>query len=83
MQPAISKVTDTMINNKLVFLTDLLDKDDAYNGGFKKGSYTADNMFVLLSVIQRQRSLGKPLYIAFIEVRWTFDSINRTLFFYK
>ncbi len=31
-----------------------------YNGGFKKGSCTAHNMIILLNVIQRQKSLGKP-----------------------
>ncbi len=44
VQPAINKIIDTVINNRLVFLTDLLDKDDVYNGGFKKCSYTADNI---------------------------------------
>ena len=83
VQPAISKIIDTMINNRLVFLTDALNKDDIYNGGFKKGSSTTDNMFVLLSVIQRQKVLGKPLYIAFIDYRRAFDSVNRTLLFYK
>jgi hypothetical protein len=63
VQPAVSKILDTLINNRLVFLTNLLDKDDMYNGGFKKGSSTSDNMFVLLSVFQKQKALGKPLYI--------------------
>jgi hypothetical protein len=60
VQPTISKILDTMINKRLVFLTDILDKDDTYNGGFKKGSSTVDNMFVFLSVIQRQKILRKP-----------------------
>ncbi len=30
VQPAISKIIDTMINNRLVFLTDLLDKDKCF-----------------------------------------------------
>ncbi len=54
-----------------------------FNGGFKKDSCTADNMFVLLSVIQRQKSLCKSIYIAFIDFRWAFDSVNRTLLFYN
>ncbi len=67
VQPAISKILDTMINNSLVFLTDTLNKDDIYNGDFKTYSCTTNNMFVLQSVIQRQKALGKPLYIAFID----------------
>jgi hypothetical protein len=81
VQPAVSKILDTLVNNRLIFLTEVLDQDDIYNGGFKKGSSTADNMFVLLSVIQRQKALGKPLYIAFIDFRREFDSVNMTLLF--
>jgi exonuclease III len=83
VQPAVSKIFDMLTNNRLVLITEILDKDDMYNGGFKKGSCTADNMFVLLSVIQRQKVLRKPLYIAFIDFKSAFDSVNRTLLFYK
>ena len=83
VQAAISKIFDTMTNNRLIFLTDILDKDDKYNGGFKKGSCTADNIFVLLSLIEKQKALGKPLYISFIDFRRAFDSVNRTLLFHK
>ncbi len=72
-----------MINNSLVFLTDTLNKDDIYNGDFKTYSCTTNNMFVLQSVIQRQKALGKPLYIAFIDSKWAFDSVSRSLLFYK
>ena len=43
----------------------------------------ADNMFVLLSVFQRQKALKKPLFIAFIDFKSAFNSVNRTLLFYK
>ena len=46
-----------MINNHLVFLTELLCSDDKYNGGFKKESSTADNIFILYTLIQRQKAL--------------------------
>ncbi len=74
---------DTLITNRLIHFTDSLNIDDEYNGGFKKNSSTSDNMLILLGLMQRQKALGKHLYIGFIDFRKAFDSVNRPLFFYK
>ena len=54
-----------------------------YNGGFKKNSMTADNMFVLLGCIQRSKALGQPLYVCFVDFKRAFDTVNREMMFYK
>ncbi len=79
--PSVAKILYTMINNLLVFFTDSWGNGDIHNGGFKKGSYTADNLVILNSMIQRQKALNRPLFIAFIDFRKAFDSINHSLFY--
>ena len=81
--PSVAKVLDAMRNNRLVFLTDILVNDDVHNGGCKKGCSATDNLLVLSSIIQRQKALRKPLFTAFIDFRKAFDSVNRTILFYK
>jgi hypothetical protein len=63
--------------------TDILGNDEIYNGGFTKGSSTTDNMLVLNSLVQTQKAPNKPLFVAFIDFRKAFDSVNHTLSFYK
>ena len=47
--------------------------------GFKRNYSTTDHMFTLLALIQKQFSLNRKLYVAFIDFEKTFDSINRKL----
>ena len=44
---------------------------------------TSDNMFVLLGAIQRIKFLRKPLYVAFVDFRRAFDTVNRNMMFYQ
>lgn len=59
-----------------------LNSDDKFNGGFKKNSSTSD-MFILLGAIQRSQFMKKPLYIAFVDFRRAFDTVNRNIMFHK
>ncbi|RUM94525.1 MAG: hypothetical protein DSZ28_02740, partial [Thiothrix sp.] len=45
--------------------------------GFRKGYSTVDNVFVLHGIIDKYLSRRKKLYIAFIDFRKAFDSVNR------
>ena len=83
VQPIISKLFEMTIHNRLEFISDIVNDRDRYNGGFKKGSQTADNMFILNGCIQKQVALKKPLYIAFIDFRKAFDTVDRHLLFEK
>ena len=49
----------------------------------RKNSSTSDNMCVLLGAIQRSKFLRKPLYVAFVDFRRAFDTVNRNMLFYK
>jgi hypothetical protein len=83
VRPAFSKLYEILIHNRLEFIADILQDQDKYNGGFKKGSQTTDNMFILTSCIQKQQVMKRPLYIAFIDFRKAFDLVDRTLLFEK
>ena len=56
---------------------------DEYNGGFVKRSMTADNMFILNSLIQRQILNGETLMVCFVDFSKAFDLISRYSLFYK
>ena len=56
---------------------------DRYNNGFKKGSRTSDNIFILLGLIHRQLSLCQILILILVDFSKAFDRINRAILFYK
>jgi len=47
--------------------------------GFRKGYSTIDNVFVLHSIIQKYLIRHKKLYVAFIDYKKAFDTINRNV----
>ena len=47
--------------------------------GFKRNYSTTDHMFTLLALIQKQFSLNRKMYVAFIDFEKAFESINRKL----
>ena len=50
---------------------------------FLKGSQTADNVFILHSLIERQLGLGQNLIVCFIDFSRAFDLMNRNILFHK
>ena len=83
VMPALGKVLESIINSRLVFRNIVLSIDDPFQSGFKERSRTVDNIFVLQSLIQRQRFKGKPLYTCFVDFTKAFDYINRYALYYK
>ncbi len=81
--PAVSKILDTIINTRLEFVDAAFNLDDNFNGGFKKGSRTSDNLFILNGIIQKYKSLGTPVYVCFVDFKRAFDCLNRLLLFAK
>ncbi len=81
--PAASKIYEEIINNRMVFIETVFEKGDPFNGGFKKGSRTSDNLFVLNAIIEKYKSLGKPLFVCFVDFKRAFDCVNRALMFVK
>ena len=78
-----AKLFAILVYNRLTYLNEAFDKVDEFNGGFLRGSRTADNMFILNGLIQRQLAIGKPLYVCFADFSKAFDLVNRYILFYK
>ena len=81
--PAVSKIFETIMNNRLEYIDLVFEYGDIFNGGFKKGCRTSDNLFVLSGLIEKYRILGIPLYVCFVDFKRAFDCINRVLLFAK
>ena len=48
-----------------------------------KVTRTADNLLILNSLIQRQLTLGKSLFVCSVDFSKAFDMVNRFILFYK
>ena len=74
-----SKIYGTIINSRLQSWVEQNNITGEFQAGFKKGYSTIDHMFTLMACIQKQLSLHRKLYVAFIDFEKCFDSINRNL----
>ena len=81
--PMIEKIFETAVYNRLQFVNEAFNKKDRYNGGFMPGMRTSDNMFILHGLTQRQISMGKSLYLCYIDFSRAFDLLSRNILFYK
>ena len=66
---------------RLEFLSEIFNKEDPHNGGFKKRSQTPDNILILYGCIQKCRIERKKIYVAFVDFRRAFDTVNRYMFY--
>ena len=76
---ASSKDYSTIINLRLQEWVEVNNITGKHQAGFKKNYSTTDHMFTLLALVQKQVSLNRKLYVAFIDFEKAFDSINRKL----
>ena len=81
--PIIEKIFEIVVYRRFAFVNEAFNETDRYNGGFLCGSRTADNIFVLNGLIERQLTLGKSLLVCFVDFSKAFDVINRNILFYK
>ena len=65
------------------FINDAFKTTDLFNGGFLEGSRTADNIFIIQGLVERQLILGKPLFICMVDFSKAFDLVNRNILFFK
>ena len=80
--PSMGKLFKNLVNNRLVLMKDVFNMEDKFNGGFKNSS-TSNNMFLLIGAIQRAEFLKQPLYVALLDFKRAFDTVNRNMLFYK
>ena len=81
--PAISKIFETTLNNRLRHCKSALCTDDPLQNGFKTDARAIDNTFVLSGIIEKYKALERPLYVAFIDFKSAFDHVNRKALLFK
>ena len=74
-----SKLYSSIINNRLQEWIEQNNLTGECQAGFKKDYSTVDHMITLMAMIQKQFSLNRKLYEAFIDFEKAFDSITRKL----
>ena len=81
--PWWKKILEAVVNRRLAFVNEAFQEYDKYNNDFISGSRTSDNLFILKGLIERQLSIGRKLYVCFVDFCKAFDLINRVILFYK
>ena len=81
--PAVSKIFETTLNNRLRFCKTVLQTDDPLQNGFKEDARAVDNTFILNGIIEKYTAMKRPLYIAFIDFKSAFDHVNRKALLFK
>ena len=78
-----AQVFETAVNNRIAYASEAFREDGETNGGFLKRSRIADNIFIVLCLVQRQLFGGKPLFICMVDFSKAFDLVNGHILFYK
>ena len=80
---SVGKLFESILNGRLYFKNEATACDDPFQAGFMKDSRTLDNIFILYSLIMKQKVLKKPLFICFIDFTKAFDFVNRNALYHK
>ena len=75
--PSLSKVFESVLENRLSFKNLVCREDDPLQRGFKKDCRSSDNLFVLYNLVETQKTRKKPLYVCYIDLTKAFDYLNR------
>ena len=78
--PIMEKIFEAAVYRRSTFVNEAFDEIDKHNNGFLNGSRTSDNLLILNGLVERQLSLGRALYVCFVDFPKAFDKINRSIF---
>ena len=81
--PVLEKVFEIAVYKRIGFVNEAFCKVDPCNGGFLEGRRTADNLFIIHGLAQRQIILNKNLILCFVDFSKAFDMVDRNILFYK
>ena len=73
----ISKVYTHILNKRMTQWANREEKIIEQQAGFRAGYSTTDHIFTLYSIVQKFLQKHSKLYVAFVDFRKAFDSINR------
>ena len=79
----VAKVYSSILNRRLqIYLENNNILADEQNG-FRASRSCIDHIFVLVTVLRNRKQLGKDTFLAFIDYKKAFDSVERNLLLYK
>ena len=77
----VSKIYTQILNKRLTTFTNCMNILPEEQAGFREGYSTVDHIFSLHAMVVRQFSRNRKLYVAFVDFRKCFDSIDRKALF--
>ena len=80
--PVLENVFEITVYKRIGFVNEAFCKVDPCNGGFLEGR-TADNIFIIHGLAQRQRILNKNLVSCFVDFSKAFDMVDRNILLYR
>ena len=79
----VGKLFTAVINSRLNAFADNHEVITNSQAGFRKGYSTADNIFILNSLVEIMKSRSKKLYCVFVDFKQAFDSVWRSGLLHK
>ena len=80
---SLSKIFESILNNRLVYYYECLNLNDPLQNGYKTESHTVDNAFILNGIAEKYRSQKRPVFVCFVDFKSAFDKVNRQGLLYK
>ncbi|XP_060585357.1 uncharacterized protein LOC132741248 [Ruditapes philippinarum] len=79
----IAKLFTSVLNNRLTCWSCKYNINTDAQFGFRAGFSTTDAIFALHTLVENMLNNGKRLYVAMVDMKKIFDSINRNALWYK
>ena len=79
----LAKMYATLLNFRLTRWAEANDLRAVGQAGFREDHRCTDNLLILRTVIEQQRSAKSPLYTCFVDFRKAYDSVPRELLWTK
>ena len=78
---SLSKLFNTILNNRLVEYLKIYNILPKEQGGFQIGKQTSDNIFILKTILKKyklnKKEAAKKLFLSFVDFQKAFDTVNR------
>ena len=83
VQPALGKLFDSILNNRLNYIKSTLKIEDPLQFGFREKHGAVDNAFILNTLIDISKTNKQTFYVCFIDFHAAFDNIDRAALLFK
>ncbi|KAF5335681.1 hypothetical protein D9611_009573 [Ephemerocybe angulata] len=83
LESCMLKIMTMLINERLVEWAEGDNLIPPSQNGFRAGYRTNNNMFMLRCAVDKARALGRPLYVAFVDMTNTFPSMDQATLWLK